>query len=95
MVGVLAVRIRVDERGRITLPSSVRRRLGIRPGDELVVSVVGGRIVIEKALNPFERLAEILGDLTFDRSLRVAAEREALKAAEERWTRRHASEGVA
>ncbi len=91
----MAVRVRVDERGRITLPSSVRRRLNIRPGDELVVSVVGDRIVIEKASNPFEKLAGILGDLTFDRSLRVAAEREAIRAVEERWAERHAGGGAA
>ena len=91
----MAVRVRVDERGRITLPSSVRRRLNIRPGDELVVSVVGDRIVIEKASNPFEKLAGILEDLTFDRSLRVAAEREAIRAVEERWAERHAGGGAA
>ena len=91
----MTVRVKVDERGRITLPSSVRRSLNIRPGDELVVTVVGGRIVIERASNPFEKLAEILGDLTFNRSLRVEAEREALRAVEERWAKGHAGGGAA
>lgn len=91
----MAVRVRVEERGRITLPSSVRRRLDIRPGDELVVSVVGGKIVVEKASNPFEKLAGILGDLTFDRSLRAAAGRGAIRAVEERWAERHAGGGAA
>lgn len=29
---------RLDERGRLVLPAALRRRLGLRPGDELVVS---------------------------------------------------------
>ena len=91
----MPARVRVDGRGRITLPSSVRRALNIKPGDELVVEVVGGRVVLERASDPFERLAGILGDLTFDRSLRALAEREALDAARERWEGRRAGGGPA
>lgn len=29
---------RLDERGRLVLPAALRRRLGIQPGDELVIS---------------------------------------------------------
>ena len=44
--------VRIDERGRITIPSEIRRRLGIRPGTELVVEVAGDGIV----LKPIKRL---------------------------------------
>jgi bifunctional DNA-binding transcriptional regulator/antitoxin component of YhaV-PrlF toxin-antitoxin module len=52
---------------------------GIREGEEVLVSVEGGRVVIEKAGDPWGELAELLGDLTFDRSLRRLAEDEAKK----------------
>lgn len=29
---------RLDERGRLVLPAELRRRLGLRPGDELTIS---------------------------------------------------------
>ena len=75
----MSVRVRMDERGRITLPSSIRSKLGIKPGDELSLTVNGNRIIVEKVGNPFERLASILGDLSFDRRMRLEAEQEAMK----------------
>ena len=77
----MAVRVKVDERGRITLPKEIREALGIEPGDVLSLTVSGDRIVVEKARDPFEKLARLLGDLGFSRELRVAAEREALRSA--------------
>lgn len=64
----------MDAKGRVLIPKSLREMVGIREGDEAVVSVEGGRIVIEKAGDPLRELAELLGDLTFDRSLRKLAE---------------------
>lgn len=42
----------VGERGQVTLPKSIRERLGIGGGDEVVVHEEDGRVVIEK---PFTR----------------------------------------
>ena len=80
----MGVRVRVDERGRITLPKEVRTALNIAPGDELTLSVVGNRIVLEKSTDPFEKLARLLGSLSFDRRLRAEAEQEAMRSATER-----------
>ena len=80
----MGVRVRVDERGRITLPKEVRTALNIAPGDELTLSVVGNRIVLEKSTDPFVKLARLLGTLSFDRRLRVEAEQEAMRSAVER-----------
>lgn len=33
--------VEVDDRGRVTIPKSVRERLGILPGDELTLEVTG------------------------------------------------------
>jgi len=70
----VGVKVRVDAKGRVLIPKSLRDLAGIREGDEVVVEVVGGRIVVEKAGDPWRELAELLGDLTFDRSLRRVAE---------------------
>lgn len=40
------MRIKVLERGRVVLPVSVRRKLGMRVGDLLEVGVRGGRITL-------------------------------------------------
>ena len=75
----MAVRVRVDEKGRITLPKSLREVLNIMPGDELVLDVKGNKIVIEKSVNPFEKLGKLMGNISFNREMRVEAERELLK----------------
>ena len=36
----------IRERGRITLPASVRRALGLREGDRLLVSINRGAIIL-------------------------------------------------
>ena len=77
--GRMGVRVKVDERGRITLPNSIRSKLHIKPGDELSLTVKGGRIIVEKTGNPFERLARILGDMSFEKEMRIEAEQEAMK----------------
>ncbi len=43
----MRVRVVVEKRGRIVIPSAIRRALGIRDGMELEVSVEGSRIVLK------------------------------------------------
>jgi AbrB family looped-hinge helix DNA binding protein len=51
--------VQLSPRGQITLPGPVRKALGLEPGDDLVVSVDGGRAVIEPAVVvPIERYTE-------------------------------------
>ena len=49
--------VRLDERGRLVLPAEIRNRLGLKPGDELLVSEdeggvlhVSGRMAAARAL---------------------------------------------
>jgi len=72
-------RVRIDSKGRIILPKEFREALSIREGDELIITLKGDKVVIEKSEDPFKVLEEVLGDLTFSRELRRAAEEEALK----------------
>jgi transcriptional pleiotropic regulator of transition state genes len=39
---------KIDELGRIVLPSELRRVFGIREGEELEISVDGERVVLQK-----------------------------------------------
>jgi AbrB family looped-hinge helix DNA binding protein len=43
---------RVSTKGQIVLPGPLRRRLGIRPGDPLEISVEKDRIVLTQANKP-------------------------------------------
>ena len=43
----MPVKVVVDERGRITIPSEVRRKLKLRKGVELLVEVEGDLIVLK------------------------------------------------
>ncbi len=47
MEGVL---VQIGKRGQLTLPAEVRRALGLKPGDALVVRVEKGRVVLEPAV---------------------------------------------
>lgn len=49
--------VEVDSEGRVTLPASLRERLGITPGTEVEVRAEDGRAVIEPAENP-DRILE-------------------------------------
>lgn len=72
-------RVRVDRKGRITLPKEFREALGIKEGEDVVLDIKGKRMTIEKAEDPFKVLEEILEGLTFTRELRRRAEEEALE----------------
>ena len=58
-VGSFKYRIKVGKGGRVTIPKAIRDGLGIREGDELVISVEDGKIVIEKMdfdINEFDEI---------------------------------------
>ena len=78
--GTMYARVRVDGKGRIVLPKEFREALNVEEGDELVITLRGSRIIIEKGEDPFKVLEETLGDLTFSRELRRIAEKEALES---------------
>ena len=58
-VGSFKYRIKVGKGGRVTIPKAIRDNLGIREGDELVISVEDSKIVIEKMdfdINEFDEI---------------------------------------
>lgn len=47
----------VGERGQVTLPKSIRERLGIDGGDEVLVREADGKVVIEQPMSREELAA--------------------------------------
>ena len=51
--------VQLSPRGQVTLPASVRKALGLEPGDNLVIAVEGDRAVLEPAVVvPIERYTD-------------------------------------
>jgi len=87
----MEVRLRVDRRGRITIPRAVREALGI--GKEVKLVVKGDVAILSKSEDPFETLKEAFKGLTFSREIRRIAEEEALKEVLSRGSRGAGVEG--
>ena len=44
----MASTVKLDEKGRITVPKKIRRKLKLQPGDRLIVRIDKNNIIIEK-----------------------------------------------
>ena len=53
-------RLRLGENGRISLPATYRRQLGLKPGDELIVQLEEGSIRVTSPKLAIERAQRIL-----------------------------------
>ncbi len=49
-------KIKVDDRGRITIPTDLREKYGILPGDELNVEESQGKILLKPVIQPIKKL---------------------------------------
>jgi len=77
--------VRVDSKGRVTIPKDVRERCGITPGSRVLIEVSNRGEILIRVLgkNPSEELAEVLGDFMFTREDRAKAEKLLLKGVRE------------
>ena len=67
----------VSSKSQIVLPAAIRRRLGIRPGDRLIIEVDGDGIRLRKLpLSDLESLASLRGALWRGADAEVANARE-------------------
>jgi AbrB family looped-hinge helix DNA binding protein len=48
--------VRVGPQGRIVIPANIRRSLSIKPGEELLIRVEDGRLVLESRAQVLERV---------------------------------------
>jgi len=77
--------VRVDSKGRVTIPKDVRERRGITPGSRVLIEVSSRGEILIRVLgkNPSEELAEVLGDFMFTCEDRAKAEKLLLKGVRE------------
>ena len=85
-------KVRVGPKGQVVVPKKIRDRLGIKPGDEVIVSEADGEARVRKALT-LDELRGILGPPTgmadWDEEKRRERELEDRKDREfERWLKR-------
>jgi antitoxin PrlF len=52
-----AVAVRVDDKGRLTIPTKERKRFGIEPGAVFFIEKKGDVLQFARAENPFDGLA--------------------------------------
>jgi AbrB family looped-hinge helix DNA binding protein len=55
-----AIPVRVGPKGRLVVPATIRRQLGLEEGSELVARVEGGGIVLEPRSAAIERLQALV-----------------------------------
>ena len=59
--------VRIDRHGRLVIPSRLRRALGLKPGDRLVATLEGDRLVLKRweAVEEelWQEMAKVEGDL--------------------------------
>lgn len=71
--------IKVDPKGRILLPKEIRSALDIRQGDVLNISQESNLVILKKITDPFKKLDELIGEVTFDTKNRRNIESLAIK----------------
>lgn len=55
--------IKVSDKGQISIPNSIRQRLGIERGDDLVLFEIQGKILIEKQQKVSEKMKDEFKDI--------------------------------
>jgi len=66
--------VRISSKGQLVIPKTIRRALGLRPGTELHIELVGRKIILEpvESLSPIDALygkypdADFLTDLEIE-----------------------------
>ncbi len=83
----------IDRKGRIVIPSRIRKRLGLRDGDRLLVLSIKDDIVVLKKLDIEKLLRDITREISSSRlnldEIAKEVEEEANKIAEEKIHARH------
>jgi len=87
---MLIAKTKVNARYQVTIPKEIRKILGIKPGDEIVWSVVGGVICVQSAKNNKNEFSKLSGSIKL--SVRLTNRQRQLKAArtafEKKWARK-------
>jgi AbrB family looped-hinge helix DNA binding protein len=83
------IKARINENGRIVIPAQIREKLGLKPGDTLLLRVEGDALFIESQQSRIRRVQESLRRLIpADRVLSdelIAERREEARQEMEEW----------
>ncbi len=55
--------LRVSDKGQISIPNSIRQRLGIERGDSLILFEIEGKILLEKQQKVSEKMKDEFKDV--------------------------------
>nr|WP_206204000.1 AbrB/MazE/SpoVT family DNA-binding domain-containing protein [Thermococcus sp. ES12] len=84
MVGKVGL-TRIDTKGRIVIPKEIRKRMGIKPGEEFLITEIDGDTIVIKRFDVRKMLKEIIknaGGLDLD-ELEGEIEKEGSRVAKE------------
>lgn len=57
---------RLDSKGRVTIPQSIRESLNLEPGEEVTVELVDGRVVVQPRVSREEFIDTMAGCVNAD-----------------------------
>ncbi|MEM2933470.1 MAG: AbrB/MazE/SpoVT family DNA-binding domain-containing protein [Methanocellales archaeon] len=56
----MKLKVKVGPKGQIVIPKAIREKMGINPGDLVLLDIEGERAIVEAThYNPLEKLSEI------------------------------------
>jgi len=68
--------VKIGKRYTVVIPKGFRERLGVREGQLTEVTLERGRLVlVPKISDPFRRLSELIGDITYNEKTERKCER--------------------
>jgi AbrB family looped-hinge helix DNA binding protein len=68
--------VKVGKRYTVVIPKGFREKLGVKEGQLTEVTLEAGRLVlVPKVSDPFKRLSELIGEITYDEKTEKRAER--------------------
>jgi len=68
--------VKIGKRYTVVIPKSFRNKLGVKEGQLTEVTLDRGKLVlVPKVSDPFKRLSELIGEITYDEKTEKKAER--------------------
>jgi len=63
----MAEKAKISKKGQVTIPKSIRDKLGLEPGKKISFDVIGREVIIYLEIeDPFEELKQLREEIKFD-----------------------------
>jgi len=64
---IMAEKAKISKKGQVTIPKSIRDKLGLEPGKKISFDVIGREVIIYLEIeDPFEELKQLREEIKFD-----------------------------